>query len=1087
VAEVEVPLPRLITPKLTTRLAYGLGGLLALAVAAAFVVPHFIDWNRYRGDIAVALSTATGRDIAIRGDVDLSVLPVPTLRARDVRIGNVPGGTAPDFARIGAFEIRLSILPLVAGRIEAKSVSLVKPDIELEILASGEPNWRLERVDQGADRVVRRSGIAMRFETVSVEGATISYRSAAAGHQLTLNKVDATIDATGEPASYRARGQLHLGAVPLGFEASIEPPRDNGLVPLRLTLRHGRSARGELDGYLESPPEALRLAGTFRANGDHFAELFSEAEGATLPAWLAGKFTFDSAVTLAGAQLSFTDATLQLEQVQGKGAVAVALGASPRVDATLTLNRLDVDKLLEPELKRAAAAPAPAPPPAAAVGSGAARPATPPVVVALPTLEMPRWPRLTLNLTVDALVYRREIIRNLRASGTLADGKLDLYGLTAQLPGSADLAVSGTLTAVDRRPKFDGPVTLNASNLRGVLDWLGIDASRVSAGRLRTLDLSGKLAVDPATIRLVDAAMNLDLSRATGSIGLRLGAEPTALADLTIDRLDVGAYWPRPRPAPAAPAKPEAAKSGEAKSDNASVPAPLPSWRGPVDAELQLSVGTLVADGNVLREARFRGVLAKDSLTIERATFQDYQGLKGGVTGTVRQLSQHPLLNLSFDVQAAELIDVVRLAGVTPPSTLAHAGPTLIRGTVKGDPDKLAVTVRADAARGTLSVDGTVAPPTVNPHFDLGVEIKHPDASDLLPLLAGMVPPGVDLEGPAAFATHLKGDLGRIDFSDLHLLLNKTEVVGAGSLELARLRPRLVARFDSGPLTLDQLFALPAVLVADNSPGVRAPEKTGWSNEPLDLSGFARLDAELEIRPKAVSLGAYRLDDAEVRMTLADGALELSRVSGKLFGGELVGKASAGGGKTPHLRAAFAVTKADLGEVLRDSIDSAPIDGALDLEVDLETTGGSVRGLVTGLTGTARLAAHEGTIQGFDLAHINDRIEATHESVGLLNLLQEGMSNGRTTFKALAGSFDIKGGVARTKDLKLDASGGTGTASGSLDLSSRTVDATADFRLSAVPDAPPFRVVLNGVPGALRAVFQFNELQQFLLKRGKPG
>ena len=1082
-------MPRLITSKLTTRLAYGIGGLLAVAVAAAFIVPHVIDWNRYRDDIAVTLSAATGRSIEIKGDVELNILPVPTLRARDVRVANVPGGTAPNFARIDAFEIRLSIPPLLAGRIEAKSVSLVKPVIELEILAGGQPNWRLERVDQGTGAVARRTGIAMRFETVSVEGATIAYRSAAAGHQLTLTKVDATIDASGEPASYRARGKLQLGAVPLGFDAAIEPPRDNGLVPLRLTLRHGRGARGELDGYLESPPEALRLAGTFRASGDHFGELFGEAEGAaaTLPPWLAGKFTFNSAVTLAGADLSFTDATLQLEQVQGKGAVAVTLGASPRVDATLGLNRLDLDKLLELEAKRAAPAPAPVPAPAAAVGSGAARPATPPVVVALPTLELPRWPRVSLNLTVDALVYRREIIRNLRANGALADGKLNLYGLAAQLPGSADLVLSGTLTAVDRRPKFDGPVTLNAGNLRGVLDWLGIDASRISAGRLRSLSVSGKLAVDPAAIRLVDSAMNLDLSRATGSIGLRLGAEPTALADLTIDRLDVGAYWPRARPAASPAAKPEAASSGEAKADNAPPPAPLPSWRGPVDAELQLAVGTLVADGHVLREARFRGVLAKDSLTVERATFQDYEGLKGGVTGTIRQLSQRPLLNLSFDLQAAELIDVVRLAGLAAPTTLAHAGPTLIRGTVKGEPDKLAVTVRADAARGTLSVTGTVAPPMVNPHFDVGIEIKHPDASDLLPLLAGTVPPGVDLEGPAAFATRLKGDLGRIDFNDLHLLLNKTEVVGAGSLELARLRPRLVARFDSGPLTLDQLFALPAVLVADTSPGVRAPEKTGWSNQPLDISGLGRLDAELEIRPKAVSLGAYRLDDAEVRMTLADGALELSRVSGKLFGGELVGKASAGGGKTPHLRAAFAVTKADLGQVLNDGLKSAPIDGALDLEVDLETTGGSVHGLVTGLTGTARVTARDGVVQGFDLARINGRIDGTREAVGLINLLQDGMSSGSTAFSALIGSFDIKGGVARTKDLKLDAKGGTGTASGSFDFSSRAVDATADFRLSAVPDAPPLRVMLTGMPGALRAVFQFNDLQQYLLKRGKPG
>src|SRR5690606_29266084 len=122
-AEVEAPLSTLTASKLTIRLLYGIGALLAIVVAAAFVVPHVVDWNRYRNDIALELSAATGRNIKILGDIELSVLPVPTLSARDVRIANVPGGTADDFARIGAYAIRLSLAPLLTGRIEAQSVS----------------------------------------------------------------------------------------------------------------------------------------------------------------------------------------------------------------------------------------------------------------------------------------------------------------------------------------------------------------------------------------------------------------------------------------------------------------------------------------------------------------------------------------------------------------------------------------------------------------------------------------------------------------------------------------------------------------------------------------------------------------------------------------------------------------------------------------------------------------------------------------------------------------------------------------------------------------------------------------------------
>ena len=77
---------------------YGLLGLVVLTVAAALVGPGLIDWNAHKGLIAAEVRKATGRELAIDGDVHLAVLPAPALSADRVRLANVDGGSEPTMA-----------------------------------------------------------------------------------------------------------------------------------------------------------------------------------------------------------------------------------------------------------------------------------------------------------------------------------------------------------------------------------------------------------------------------------------------------------------------------------------------------------------------------------------------------------------------------------------------------------------------------------------------------------------------------------------------------------------------------------------------------------------------------------------------------------------------------------------------------------------------------------------------------------------------------------------------------------------------------------------------------------------------------
>ena len=134
--------------------------LIALAAVAVMALTWLTwnDWNRSRAWVSEEVSQALGRPFAIRGALDLDWqwpqaratgwrrwIPGPTVQARDVLIGNPPdfASREPYFAHLGVISADLSLLPLLARRIEIHRVALTEPDVRLERQKDGQNNWTL--------------------------------------------------------------------------------------------------------------------------------------------------------------------------------------------------------------------------------------------------------------------------------------------------------------------------------------------------------------------------------------------------------------------------------------------------------------------------------------------------------------------------------------------------------------------------------------------------------------------------------------------------------------------------------------------------------------------------------------------------------------------------------------------------------------------------------------------------------------------------------------------------------------------------------------------------------------------------------
>ena len=208
------------------RTLYGILGALAAVVLIAFIVPSVIDANQYKDTIAEKVQAATGRTLAIEGNIDLAILPVPTLSVYQIRLANLERTTSPDMVQLAALRVRIALFPLFAGRIQVESILLIDPIIELEMLADGRPNWEFtSQKEENAtpsegeaqEKISDTDSQAIQVERFSIENGTIVYRDTKSGTLERIERLNADIRAESLTGPFRVQGDLVARGMPVSL------------------------------------------------------------------------------------------------------------------------------------------------------------------------------------------------------------------------------------------------------------------------------------------------------------------------------------------------------------------------------------------------------------------------------------------------------------------------------------------------------------------------------------------------------------------------------------------------------------------------------------------------------------------------------------------------------------------------------------------------------------------------------------------------------------------------------------------------------------------------------------------------------
>src|SRR5215831_14437412 len=112
------------------KLGIGVLILVVLVLAAALIVPRFIDINHYHGQIQAELEQALNRQVST-GHMSLNLFP-PSVSIQNAVIAEAPGfGGGQPFANIERLSFGVELWPLLRREVKVKSLQLERPRIEV--------------------------------------------------------------------------------------------------------------------------------------------------------------------------------------------------------------------------------------------------------------------------------------------------------------------------------------------------------------------------------------------------------------------------------------------------------------------------------------------------------------------------------------------------------------------------------------------------------------------------------------------------------------------------------------------------------------------------------------------------------------------------------------------------------------------------------------------------------------------------------------------------------------------------------------------------------------------------------------------
>ena len=1101
----------------------GVSIAIILALVAALVGPHFVDWTQYRATFEGEATRLAGQPVRIGGPINVNLLPTPSVTLGRVEIGSA----AQPAAKVQEIYAELALGQLMRGTVRASELRISRPEISLGLSPNGSVELPPLRVGFDPEQFL--------IEKIAIEDAHVSLSDRASGTNLALEGLWFRGELRSLIGPAKGEGGFTAAGERYGYRLASSKAGDDG-VKLRLNLDPSdRPLAIEADGTLKLEDNSPRFDGTLTVSR-LAAAAGASGKGTVAIPWRA------SAKVKAGPDRALFE---QLEYIYGPedralkltGTADFRFGKTPRFDSVLSARQADLDRALGLSENTTRL-------PLAALKA---------FIEPLTASYQPSFP-VRLGIGVDAVMLGGGTLQSVRGDIKLENDGWDIETLELRAPGFAQVRLSGRVAAAPQGVSFSGPAQVEATDPRSFLGWLEgrPDALPRQAGLLRA---SGDLSLGAQQFAVDRLKFEFDRKTIEGRIAYRAdGPRPRLDANLKAGDLDVdgvlafarsafeGSAFARPRDVALTVDIGRAVLagvdvkgiSGTFKLDPAGITfdhvrvADLADasfdLNGRMEGALEIPRGTVTfdvdargLDGTVavlsrywpdaaepLRQAASRIVPLKAHATlgIEPVKSTDPQGnsrIKLALDGNAGALRMKFGADAAGDLGALTLPDfrfdanltandggaLVALLGLDRALNVDKRGGTLVVAVRSAAGSDARVEARLNAGGLAASANGTARLFSANGLASaLDVTLQ---AADVGPLRRGSAAQSGLL--PVALRAKVNATASELAIESF------SGVVGGaplrGRLKLGLDAPRQI----EGQVDTDSLD-IPALLaIASGMPRVNGrADASLWAAEPFGESAFSNASGRVTFTAARAALtptltarqlrGELRVEPAELVFDKVEGILAGGRANGQLA----LRRGSDGLGMRAHI----ALVGADTAALL-PADGKPPLSGRIGLEADLEGAGLSPASLIGSLQGAGTITLEDAQLASLDPKAFNAAIRVAEQSAAvdaprIRDVVTTVLDGGSLAVPRLDAPMTITAGQASIGHTTVLGQGADLTVSGSADLADASIDARLTLAGPTISEGttsirPEILVSLKGPYAAPKRTVDVSALSAWLTLR----
>ncbi len=263
--------------------------------------------------------------------------------------------------------------------------------------------------------------------------------------------------------------------------------------------------------------------------------------------------------------------------------------------------------------------------------------------------------------------------------------------------------------------------------------------------------------------------------------------------------------------------------------------------------------------------------------------------------------------------------------------------------------------------------------------------------------------------------------------------IGSTRFTGELSGSLTGRRPKFTGKIHTPRLFLADIGIAPPSIPRPGSRDKKRPSDHFFSREPLPLAWTQAFDLELDVGADEITGVNLSIDSLVALVSLEDGELTINPLALEFEGGVVLVDLAVDTGPEPWAALQVSADDVEMGNALAQVQDRVPVEGSLNVFVDLRGEGRSPHEIASSLGGD------------FDIAAENVTLPRRQLNLFAVDFLGWAISS--TVARDQDGEIDcgiarfsIKDGVAESQALIADGPALTVTGKGSLNLKEETVD-----------------------------------------------